>query len=329
MREENSTSSRWLWVGGLLTATLLAFIVSQQGTIREQAEQVLHLTGKVTTLETQLTAETAANEQLRAENEALTKEVATLHDSITLLSGQVRHLKVKLKKHQATIAGIRAEMAKKEAELKSLRAELERYRHNPDRYSSQIEDTRANITVVEGQTEQLQSLQTDEVKQADHAENQMVEQELALRQKETLEGILNHTTVTVKAIKCSENRSSKPLKKLADDGSTWAFTTVQFDLDNEDQARLADQYFVLKIINHDTNEPMPFIEGNAAYANAPGTIGLTFQWKQNPMSLVFINMQAKKGINYDLAFYLKLDDKEYIIPGSSRTIIENGRMVSE
>lgn len=327
MREQKS-SYRWL-VGGVLAMTLLAFTVTQQDKIRDLTRENLELVSKVGNLETLYANEQTANEQLRAENESYKLENQLLRDTIQLLEGKVQELQSKLKKSKATLKAIRVEMAKKEAELASLRLKI---RELEEKYgelaASRTKPLVNQIHQIENQQEQLGQMEKDEVQVGTDIENDAIQNEIQLKRKSKLEAILEKTTVNFKSVECKKTRSSDALKKLKDDGSNWIFTIVQFDLENEDHSLLADEYFIMKIVDADSGEELPFNESNPAFENGAGeTKGYTFQWRSNPVEAVYVNMQAKTGVNFNVQFYFFDDEKEYLIPGSIRPLIRGGKVV--
>lgn len=321
------TSFRWV-AGALLAVSLIAFTFSQQDKIREQAEQLLQFENKITSLEALLETETAANQALRTETETLKIENAALRDSIQLLEKQVGSLQHKLRQHIATLKGIQSELAKKEVELQRLRSQLADALAKGKSAEDRAEKLQADIQAVEQQKTSLVEMKKEEEKEETDAEQDLLKTEMEMQRTQKIEAVINNTQVAWKTIECSKTRSGNNIKKLEDDGSNWIYTSVQFDMDNENQQLLAEEYFVMRIINTDTGEELPYLESNPAFANSAGeTKGFAFQWNGNPTKVVYINMQAKTGENYDLKIYFLSDEKEYLLKNSVKPLLRSGKVV--
>ncbi len=319
-------SLRWAF-GALLAISLIAFTVSQQDKIREQAEYLLQFQNRVTSLEALLETETAASQTLRTENETLKQENLVLRDSINLLGEQVGKLQAKLRRHLATIKGIRDELAKKEVELQRLKSELADAYAKGKSASDRAEKLEADIQKVEEQKTVLAEMKKDEVDQGNRAEDDVLRTEMELTRQKKINDVTNNTKIAYKSVDCSKTRTGKPIQKLEEDGTNWVYTSLQFDMENTDQMLLADEYFILRIVNTDTGEELPYLESNPAFAGSDSeTKGFAFQWNGNPTKLVYINMQAKTGQNFDLRLYFLSDEKEYLIQNSQRALIRNGKV---
>jgi hypothetical protein len=324
----NKSSMRML-AGAVLALSLLAFTVTQQDKIKEQANKILQFEDKISSLESLLTIETDANTQLKAENALILEENTFLKDSINTLNFKVSSLQGKLKKNLATIKGIKSELAKKDKEIKELLAELEKVKNINTPLAEKKETIiKQQITQVNAEKKQLNELQIDETATQSETEEELMNKEMELRRASSVESILKNTSVEYKAIELRKTRTSDPLKKVDEDGSNWVFTTIQFHLLNIDEKLLTEEYFTLKIVNHDTGEELPYLESNPAYSNADHeTTGFTFQWRKNPMEIVYINMQAKPGNNYDAKIYFINDDKHFLLPASVVPILRDGKIV--
>jgi hypothetical protein len=324
----NKSSVRMI-AGAFLALSLLAFTVTQQDKIKEQASKIIGFENQVLTLEALLSTETNTNTQLRAENELLLIENAILKDSITFLNEKVISLQTKLKKSAATMKGIKAELVKKDKEIAGLKAELIKLRSvNTVEAEQKALVINKQIAAVTEEKAQLDFLQKDETEAQSQTEEELMNKEMELRRVSTVETILKNTSVEYKSIELRKTRTSDPLKKIDEDGSNWVFTTIQFHLLNIDEKLLTEEYFTLKIVNHDTGEELPYLESNPAYANGDNeTKGFTFQWRKNPLEIVYINMQAKLGENYDAKIYFINEDKHFLLPASVIPILRDGKIV--
>jgi myosin heavy subunit len=318
-----------LFACAVLAISLLAFTVTQQDKIKVQANKILQFEDKISSLESLLTTETDANTQLKAENALLSAENTILKDSINTLNIKVSSLQGKLKKSLATIKGIKSELAKKDKELKELLAQLEKVKNINTPVAEKKETIiKEQITQINAEKKQLVDLQVDESVKHSETEEELMNKEMELRRAAAIENILKNTSVEYNSIELRKTRTSDPLKKVDEDGSNWVFTTIQFHLLNAEEKLLTEEYFTLKIVNHDTGEELPYLESNPSYANADHeTTGFTFQWRKNPMEIVYINMQAKPGNNYDAKIYFINDDKHFLLPASVVPILRDGKIV--
>lgn len=322
-------SNFWRLAGVILAISLIAFTISQQDKILTQAQRLIDYEHRINTLEVMLSEANANTQELKAENEALRYENLHLLDSIAVLNFNMAELQVKMKGHEATLKGIQEEMALKEGKIRELSTELFRLRFaKSTEVAEKQQDVQQEIEATEQQLRQLSDLQKDEENLQQHTEENLIAEEIKRKQFQQLESILKSTTITYHSVECRKKRASAPLSRMDEDGTNWIFTNLAFDLNNPNLESLSEEYFRVKIVNTDTGEELPYLESNPGFEDNTGeTLGFTFQWRKNPVNIVYINMQVKNGTNYDARIYYVSEEKEYLLTNSVKPIIRSGKVV--
>ena len=313
----------------ILAVSLAAFVISQQDTIFEQTQRLMHYQERIGNLETDLVTANTEISSLKEENEQLQFINGMLRDSINVLERTVVGLKNMLTRAQKTITNLEKELAEKKSEIKTLRAQAAALSTKTDAASvAKKQEVEAAIAQKETNVEQITTLIKEEEKVADLSDNEIITAELKALRLAQIESVSKNTQVHYKKVECHLQRASKPLSRLDDDGTNWVFTSFEFDLLHPERERIFEEAFRLRIVDADTNEEVAFLESNPAYSGGGQreTKGFDFQWKQNPQQAVYINMQAKKGKNYNAKLYYLNDGEEFLLQQSVLPIVKDGKM---
>lgn len=150
---------------------------------------------------------------------------------------------------------------------------------------------------------------------------------IATRQQERLNNIVRNTAVKFSAISLRNSEDSKDLKKLKT-ADNWHYTFIDFDFDNADREAIMDETFVLQIYDLDNNLIVPFNEKNNAFPNSEiGAIGYKFKYDGKPISVRYINTQAKEGRNYEIRLAYFKNGLTFKLANGAKKIVEEGRVI--
>lgn len=269
-------------------------------------------------------------EQLTITNTLLLAELDVIRDSITILHNDLFILKQTAQKNAHSLAAVQKELDVRQKELGFLKAEYKRNKLSVEKEANLLD----HIANLESQIEQIEALKTREEESVEEMEFEVEEMEEEVIEKEEIAStmsrlavIMNQTHIELKAISIRSSRDSDNINKLKDDGKNWKYTVINFDLFNADQTLLADANFEWRIINMDTGEPISYIESNYVYPNADDSKGLAFTYDGYAQEVVFINTEKKEGANYELKLFCIEDNQAYVVNGSSRPIIFDGKAI--
>lgn len=343
MQENNANGNRRLIymviAAGLVTAALFTNeIVQAKNRVIEKLERV------VQDLTTQLGMEQEANATLRSENDSLRLENRVLRDSIGTLHERVADLEQKLKRAKTDLSKTRHQLDIARQELKVAKQKAEKApdgSHQQAQYEAQVASLKKQITDLTTEKEAIKQQRDALQEQLDgHKPWPGTPPEPPSPQSNPslaapvgkLAKILNDTRLNVHAVVCSKTPStSKPIKKLEPNGRNWMYTTFQFDLENPDPDAIFEEKFVLKIVDADSGQPIPYLEkSSTGYGDGLNeTVGMDFKWLNTSQKLVHKYLNDKPGQNYRVEIYFKDDKrKEHRLPNATYTFIRNGEVVA-
>ena len=312
----------------ILAVTMIALVMMRQDTIRQQAEKMLLMNQHVNVIETQNAELSQGYNRLFEENQALTLENQRLRDTIAMLRSELESLHAVFNDQRNMISNYEKQLSANKVKIQKLQAEIQRLKGDPPAVMAAKQEKVNEILAIQKASEQVEVEREKTYDTMGQTESTIVFKELEELRMKQVDAIRNNTTVNYKQVECKQQRSGKPIGQLQDDGTNWVFTTITFDMQNPEQGRLFEEAFRLKIIDTDTGEELPYLESNPAFNQAKvETTGFTFQWRENPVKTLYINLQAKVRKNYSARLYYVNDNQEYMIAGSEVKVIQKGKVV--
>jgi hypothetical protein len=315
-------------VYSVLALTMLAYVMLRQDSVKTQAERLMQMNQHVITLEEKAASVEMENHRLVDENVALMSENARLRDTIAILRNELTNLQSLFGDQQNRISGYEKQMSANKLKIQKLQAEIQRMKGDSPAIVAAKKEKVEMIMEAQQANTQLEGQRERTFEEMGKTESTIVFKELEELRMKQIDLIRNQTTVNYKLVECKQTRSGKPISELQDDGTNWVFTSVTFDMQNPEPGRLADETFRIKLIDTDTGMELPYLESNPAFNKSKGeTKGFTFNYRENPVKTMYINLQAKPGRNYSARLYYVNDDQEYMVAGSEVKIIANGKVV--
>jgi uncharacterized protein (UPF0335 family) len=331
----NSTKQKivGIAIASLFTLGLAGWGVSQLYSGKQQSQKINAQQLNMQSLTTSLQNEMVAKEQLIARINVLEDENATLRQEVT-------NLKNDLQARQQAIKNI-------EAKLNALMAENANLKNNPQqateanqevfaaRGGNAVESINNNARIAEliqertklisevdqltqNQTKLNTELQTNKQKLADSKVNEM----RLLR----LNNIVQNTRIEYQNIALRKTREGKSVNKVQTSGDHWQYTVANLQLKNADNSMVVDENFVLKVVDAITQEPIPNIEINAAFASKEAS-GASFKYAGKPIEVVHFNDSRKLGKHYDIKIFYRFDDKEYLLSYGTVSVVKDGKAI--
>ncbi len=147
------------------------------------------------------------------------------------------------------------------------------------------------------------------------------------RQQERLSNVMTKTQVKFSAVSLRTREGGNELKNVKKNEKDWRYTFIDFDLDNMDREAIMDEYFVLQVFDLDNNLVVPFNEKNMAFPNSEmGAIGYKFKYDGKPVSVRYINTQAKEGSNYEIRLVYLKKGLTFELANGRKKIVEAGKV---
>jgi hypothetical protein len=315
-------------VYSVLALTMIAYVMLRQDSVKTQAERLMVMNQHLVTAEERSASLELENSRLVDENVALMAENAMLRDTIELLRGELYNLQTLFTDQQHRISNYEAQMSANKLKIQKLQAEIQRLKGDSPAIVAAKKEKVEMIMEAQQQNEQLENQRERTYTEMGKTESVIVTKELEEMRMKQIDLIRNQTTVNYRLVECRQTRSGKQISELQDDGTNWVFTTVTFDMQNPEPQRLTDETFRIKLIDTDTGMELPYLEANPAFNKSKGeTKGFTFNYRENPVKTMYINLQAKPGRNYSARLYYVNDEQEYLVAGSEVKIIANGKVV--
>jgi len=144
----------------------------------------------------------------------------------------------------------------------------------------------------------------------------------------TLDQSMIGTKVEVLNIQLKKKLFGKNLKRVKK-GNDWKYSILKIDITHPQSAILMDKNFKLKIVDLDKDEVLSYVESNPNFPNSSlDSKGIGFNYEGKPIELTYYNKDQKESKNFALQFlFIDNAGKEHIIPGASRQIVKNGKVL--
>ena len=92
---------------------------------------------------------------------------------------------------------------------------------------------------------------------------------------------------------------------------------------------ILDKEFVLKIVDMDHQNNVPYIESNPAFPKGMGDDkGISYYFDGNLVEVLHYNNQPKTGKNYEIQVFFKSEDEEeYLLLDGVKQFIQDGSVI--
>ncbi len=146
--------------------------------------------------------------------------------------------------------------------------------------------------------------------------------------KGTLDQSMIGTRVDILNIELRKKLFGKSLKRIKK-GDDWRYSIVKINMNHPQLTALIDKNFKLKIVDLDKNKILSYVESNPNFPNSSlDSKGIGFNYEGKPIELVYYNKDVKESKNFALQFmFVDNAGKEHIIPGASRQIVKDGKVL--
>lgn len=310
---------------GLCSLVLASFAVFQSNMLEK-------LNDRNKTFKSEINRKDNSIRNLEGVVERFEEENEELIDSIFVLNDQIRDLNLRIQEQDQIIKTLRNRLngtTNKFKELENQIVILENSNQDRAVEIQKLEEEKTNILA------ELQILAVQEeihMERKEKLEATTLENMALVKEKKrelAIEDITMNTTVTYSKMLLSKKPNQGNLKKIKEGSDKWVYSTFEIELNHPSgEELLLDQQFVLKIIDTDTQEILPYLEYNPAFPE--GTEGITgafFRFKGNPEQILHINTQAKSGQNYEAKVFVVKDGKEFLLFNSHRAIVHEGKVL--
>ena len=312
-------------IPGILAAVsvfcLMAFVSLQEGTIEGLKEELNDAALQLEDTEMRL-------ENMTEEKLLLEEEVEELQEEIEELSEKVTALENEIAEHKEKLGNLRKRVSKLEEKAAALQNEIDKLRQD-NGHNSQI------IKTLQEEKEQLQQevqyhLKKEEVLKEVHNETvqEVANAEVERQTLNNLRDFILSAKVNFHQIDLWKNEGAGTIKKLRKQDKRWKYTSVQLSIEHENEDLLKDLDFVLKILDVDTGQILPFNENNPQYPNSElGTNGYVFKYHENLAEVLYYNNETKRSMNYEVRVYVKIDNEEILLTNGKTSLIQHGKVV--
>ncbi|MEM7105395.1 MAG: hypothetical protein AAF502_19820 [Bacteroidota bacterium] len=301
-------------IAALAVIALLFVFLNQKKAIQAKKDKIetqqdsIYSLDRALALEKQATRDALAeNERLSVENEQLEEAKAELDKEVQRLKKEIKDLKLRIKTQRGTIEGIRAEIAEKENAIADL----------TNRQKSEKQELEAQIFSLQLTTDSI-------LVSKDSLVNQMLDKQEEEEFYQTSLQIIEKTVVAYQLVSPRKDKNDKEIKRLKK--NNWNYTYIEFSMYHESPELLADQNFILKIVDADSKRPLPMRETNPEFPDSDmNELGLSFTFTDNPITMMHVNMEEKPGDSYKMALYYVNEGEEFPLQNGTIDIMRNGK----
>ena len=270
-----------------------------------------------------------------------------LAEDNTVKDSQIEDLKIEVSELQSRITKYELTISRLEKQVKGQASEIRSYKRKIDKRNKTIDELRKEITRLsrgrEDNSAQIANLEAQKrdllariknydgklgdalEKKQETAEDIRLAKIEKMRQ-ERIADIVTHTNIAFVGVEARERKDSKDMRKIKP--KKWRYTNLQFHLQHKEGPRaIMDEEFAVIIRDLDTGKVLPFNEGNP---KAPGNkieTGFPITYNGNMFMVDYYNSELKKGKNFAVEIYYVLGGKHYAMPGGTKKIISDGKVV--
>lgn len=316
----------------VLLLGLVIFSVYQGQNISKKKTTIRAQLDSLNNLQQALSAEQAnrrnierENANLSQKNRKLEAETKRLNKEIDRLESEIEALKATIRRQRKTMRKIEASITEKEAELFALQEEMDSLRLIGLGNDPRIAELTGMQTELETAIDSL-GLQNDSLLVTqDSIVYRMIDKEEEEYYYKTQIEIIDNAEVSFSLIAPRKTSGGSEIKRLKK--NNWHHTQIELSLFHEKMEILAEQEFVVKIIDNDSKKPLPLRESNPEFPDSKdNAIGLYFTFLSNPIELSHINTEEKAGQNFELQVFLVQDGRELLMRNGMIDFIKNGKV---
>jgi hypothetical protein len=311
-----------LVIFGLFTLILSSFSVLQQLALDRQNQTIYAQNTALREAARSIKLEMQTSERIKTENQFLL-------DSIEVLNVQVASLSEAINRQTETIHELNGKLKRRLSKYEDIEKKIKWLQRDRETNLTRIRELEKEKSRLERQIadfENAKKQQMTELAQSEDEKMQLTLQEAKLRKIKTIaeQTWVNYNAISVRK---KEHRGALQIIGMGDD--KWKFTVVSLNLTNPEIEVLTDEQFILKIVNSETGELLPYLEANPEYpASLINTTGVSFQFKNNPVDITHVNVQQKNGMNYEVRIYYVTDGQEHLLKNSVKPILIHGKPFS-
>lgn len=255
-----------------------------------------------------------------------------LVDSILILNESINDYILRIDEQDKIIATLERKLNKSLRKFQSLEREisvLEQEKIDNSVLIASIEAEKNRVLQEYSETKVQADMQVETKTKLEQAAAENIEMVVAEQKRMVIDEIVQNTTVDFSSVKIGKKPGRKNTRKI-EGKNKWNYTTFEFSMAHGfDNTKIMDEQFILKIVDTNTGEVLPYNESNVQFPDeSEGTTGATFRFVDNPVSVLHVNLQPKTGKNYEARIYLVREGKEYLLANSHRTLVKNGKALN-
>ncbi len=264
--------------------------------------------------------------------ERFEEENEELVDSVLVLNDEIRDLNLRVQEQDQIIKTLRNRLNGTTKKFKRLENEIAILENSNQDRAVEIQKLEEEKTNILAELQKLAVQEEIHIERKQKLETTTLENIQLVKEKKrelAIDDITLNTTVTYSRMLLSKKPNQKSLKKIKEGSDKWVYSTFEIELNHPSgEDLLLDQQFVLKIVDTDTQEILPYLENNPAFPEGnEGITGTFFRFKGNPEQILHINTQAKTGRNYEAKVFVIKDGKEHLLFHSHRAIVHEGKVL--
>lgn len=280
-------------------------------------------------LEQTLNDESAEKSLLSQMNIDLEDENQMLRDSIEKLHKVIAKLRRKVKAQDATISELKEKLEYLENQYDSKKKEIAILSRKETVDTEAITHLEEEKAVIKDQISDLQMQESVASNTKMIAEKEIQDKIESEQRFRKIVDVVNNTRIKFQDIQIKMDPTGHAVTRLISEGKNWKHTAIEFFMNHSDNKILLDEQFLVKIIDMDFQEELPFLAQNPMTPkNDTVTTGAPFYFDGNLVEIYHNNDFPKKGKNFEVQVYYKCDDgEEYLLLDGVKQFIEDGNVM--
>ncbi|MEM6966657.1 MAG: hypothetical protein AAF573_17970, partial [Bacteroidota bacterium] len=280
-------------------------------------------------LEQSLNDESAEKSLLSQMNIDLEDENQVLRDSIEKLHRVIAKLRRKVKAQDATIIELKEKLAYLEDKYLSKKQEIAILSRKENVDTSAIAKIEEEKAIIKDEMADLQMQEREAASVKMMAEKEIQDKIESEERFRKIVDVVNNTRIKFEDIQIKMDPAGNAVTRLISEGKNWKHTAIEFFMNHSNNKILLDEQFIVKIIDMDYQEELPFFAQNPMTPkNDTVTTGAPFYFDGNLVEIYHNNDFPKKGKNFEVQVYYRCDDgEEYLLLDGVKQFIKDGNVL--
>ena len=311
-----------LVLSGLTILSLMGMMAYQSSLLSDYKKQDRNRVRTIRGLHEDLDFEQDTNERLQQEKSGLLDSIATLNAHILRLEEDINVLKNRVRQLEQRIAA-------RNRQVDELKGEIARLTQQGTLNRQRIEALELQKKQLQLESEAMTDQQHLQMQEMATLENSRQQQVVERENMQSLNELLNTTTVAWDRVLVRKRETGGDLNKVSKREKKWNYTVLDFFLEHPNPRLLTGEKFLLTLVDLDNNQTLAYNQTNPEFPDNPEeSVGVPFTFDGNKVEITHYNQDLKTGRNYEVRVSLLRDGQLHRLTNGTYRLVFDGEVLA-